>query len=178
MYRETWPTLARRHGNSALFRNDTGIHGSNNIIGTIHRRILYRINNPEKLTPRKEIPTRVTYPFVNFPRDIQRPKAALFRLTLEEANPKKPSTLTQIFDLKEELEAGSLDHADKRGALIKVVMEDCTIPDFFFRCPGLPWEIEARVGVRRNPQNPNKKQKILGFNAIIDTSVELPTEIK
>jgi len=33
--------------------------------------------------------------------------------------------------------------------------------------------MDARIGVRRNPQNPNRKQKIFGFNAIIDTSIEL-----
>jgi hypothetical protein len=33
--------------------------------------------------------------------------------------------------------------------------------------------MEARIGVRRNPQNPNRKEKIFGFNAVIDTSVEL-----
>jgi hypothetical protein len=33
--------------------------------------------------------------------------------------------------------------------------------------------MEARIGVRRDPQNPNRKQKIFGFNAVIDTSIEL-----
>ena len=33
--------------------------------------------------------------------------------------------------------------------------------------------MDARIGVRRNPQNPNKKEKIFGFNTIIDTSIEL-----
>ena len=33
--------------------------------------------------------------------------------------------------------------------------------------------MEARIGVLRDPQNPNRKQKIFGFNAIIDTSIEL-----
>ena len=44
---------------------------------------------------------------------------------------------------------------------------------FFFKCPKLPADMEARVGVRRDPQNPNRKQKIFGFNAVIDTSVEM-----
>ncbi|GAI92186.1 unnamed protein product, partial [marine sediment metagenome] len=31
----------------------------------------------------------------------------------------------------------------------------------------------ARIGVRRDPQNPNKKQKIFGYNFILSTSVEI-----
>jgi hypothetical protein len=32
--------------------------------------------------------------------------------------------------------------------------------------------MDARIGVRRNPQNPDRIEKIFGFNAIIDTSIE------
>jgi len=34
------------------------------------------------------------------------------------------------------------------------------------------------IGVRRNPQNPNRKQKIFGFNTIIETSIELTLGIE
>lgn len=34
------------------------------------------------------------------------------------------------------------------------------------------------MGVRRNPQNPNRTQKIFGFDAIIDTSIELTLRIE
>lgn len=35
--------------------------------------------------------------------------------------------------------------------------------------------MDARIGVRRNPQNPNRKQSRWrdGFNAVIDTSIEM-----
>jgi hypothetical protein len=32
--------------------------------------------------------------------------------------------------------------------------------------------MDARIGVRRNPKNPDRIEKIFGFNAIIDTSIE------
>jgi len=41
------------------------------------------------------------------------------------------------------------------------------------RCPRLPKDTDARVGVRRDNQNPDKKQKVFGYNAILSTSVEL-----
>jgi len=39
-------------------------------------------------------------------------------------------------------------------------------------CPKLPKDTDARVGVRRHPLYPDKKEKIFGYNAIISTSVE------
>lgn len=41
-----------------------------------------------------------------------------------------------------------------------------------------PFDTDARIGVRRNPQNPNRKEKIFGFNAVIDTSIELSLGIE
>ena len=93
-------------------------------------------------------------------------------LSLEEANPEKPNIFNQIFGFKEELQSAGLDLVVKRGLLTKIVMGDDT-DSFFFRCPKLPADMAARFGVRRNPQNPKRKQKIFGFDAVIDTSIEL-----
>lgn len=149
------------------------------IIENVRRRILYRLNNPEKLIPGKEIRIKVDCPSSSFPEEVTRPKVEVLSLSLEEANPEKPSILNQIFDLKEELQAAGLDIVLKRGILTKIVMgDDARTDSFFFRCPKLPSDREARIGVRRNPQNPDKKQKIFGFDVIIDTSVELTLGIE
>jgi hypothetical protein len=42
----------------------------------------------------------------------------------------------------------------------------------------MPSDLDARIGVRRNPQNPDRTEKIFGFNAIIDTSIELELGIE
>ena len=36
----------------------------------------------------------------------------------------------------------------------------------------------AKIGVRRNPQNPSKKQKIFGYNLVLTTSVELHLKLE
>ena len=36
-----------------------------------------------------------------------------------------------------------------------------------------PTDTEARIGVRRNPKNPEKVEKIFGYDAIITTAIEL-----
>lgn len=45
-------------------------------------------------------------------------------------------------------------------------------------CPKLPKDTDARIGVRRDPQNPDKLQKIFGYNLVLSTSVELHLQIE
>jgi hypothetical protein len=110
---------------------------------------------------------------------VQRPKVEVLTLSLVGSNPENPSIFNQIFSLKDKLESANLDLVVKRGVFTKFVMgEDIKSDSFSFRCPKLPFDTDARIGVRRNPQNPNRKQKIFGFNAVIDTSIELDLGIE
>jgi hypothetical protein len=36
----------------------------------------------------------------------------------------------------------------------------------------MPYDRDARIGVRRNPSNPDKTEKIFGYNAVITTAIE------
>jgi hypothetical protein len=189
-----FPTNARYKG-CTYFCSECEFIEFKGIIENVRQRILCRLNNPEKIVPGKEIRIRVECPSPNYPDDVKRPKVEVLTLSLEEANPEKPTTQTagkpsrqtagkpsifnQIFSLQEELQRASLDLVVKRGVITKIVMEDSITTDsFFFRCPKLPSDTDARIGVRRNPQNPNRKQKIFGFDAIIDTSIELTLGIE
>jgi hypothetical protein len=40
------------------------------------------------------------------------------------------------------------------------------------RCPKLPYDRDARIGVRRMPSNPDKTEKVFGYNAVITTPIE------
>jgi hypothetical protein len=173
-----FPTNARYKG-CTYFCSDCEFIEFKGIIENIRRRILYRLTNPEKLVPGKEIRIRVECPSDTFPENVKRPNVEVLTLSLEETNPENPSIFNQIFGLEDELTNANLDLVVKRGIFTKIVMGDDTSTDsFFFRCPKLPSDREARIGVRRNPQNPDKKQKIFGFDAIIDTSVELTLGIE
>ena len=173
-----FPTNARYKG-CTYFCNQCESIEFKGIIEHVRQRILYRLNNPEKIVPGKEIRVKIECPSDNFPEDVQRPRVEVLTLSLVENNPEKPSIFNQIFLLKNELERANLDLIVKRGMFTRFVMgEDIKSDAFFFRCPKLPFDMDARIGVRRNPQNPNKKQKIFGFNAIIDTSIELSLGIE
>jgi hypothetical protein len=181
-----FPTNARYKG-CTYFCGECESIEFKGIIENVRQRILYRLNNPEKIIPGKEIRVKVECPSPNFPEDVQRPKVEVLTLALVERNPEKsntqatdnPSIFNQIFSLKDELESANLDLIVKRGMFTKFsVGDDIKSDSFFFRCPKLPSDTEARIGVRRNPQNPSRKEKIFGFNAVIDTSIELSLGIE
>lgn len=171
-----FPTNARYKG-CTYFCDECNSIEFKGIIENVQRRILYRLNNPEKIVPGKQIRVRAECPSPNFPDHVKRPKVELLTLSLESANPEKASIFNQTFDLEEKLQSAGLDLVVKRGVLTKIVMGD-DIDSFFFRCPKLPSDMDARIGVRRDPQNPNRKQKIFGFDAVIDTSIELTLGIE
>ena len=149
------------------------------IIENVRQRVLYRLEHPETIIPGKQIRIKVDCPSDNFPEGVKRPKVEILTLCLEPANPENPSIFNQIFGLKDQLQQAGLDLVVKRGIFTKFVMGDNpSTHSIFFRCPKLPSDTDARIGVRRNPQNPNRKQKIFGFNAIIETSIELTLGIE
>jgi hypothetical protein len=168
-----FPTNARYKG-CTYFCKDCEMIEFQGIITNVRQRILYRLADPARIILGKEIRIKADCPSNRFPDHVPRPKVEVFTLCLREANPDKPSIFNQIFGIQEELQRAGLDLIVKRGLITKIVMGESAQSDsFFFRCPKLPADMDARIGVRRNPQNPNRKQKIFGFNAITDTSIEL-----
>jgi hypothetical protein len=147
------------------------------LIQSVRKRILRRLSEPERIVPGKEIKIKGECPSPNFPEDIKRPKVELLVLTLQQANPERPSPLNQLFALRDELAELNLDLVAKRGLLHAINLAD-EVDSFCFSCPKLPRDMEARIGVRRNPQNPDRKEKIFGFNAVIGTAVELTLGIE
>jgi len=145
------------------------------IIENVRQRILYRLADPARIIPGKEIRIKVPCPSSNFPDDVKRPNVEVLTLFLKEADrAERPSVFNRIFALEKELHETRLDLMVKKGVITRIEIRESISSDaFFFRCPKLPADMEARIGIRRDPQNPNRKQKIFGFNAIIDTSIEL-----
>ncbi len=151
------------------------------IIENVRRRVRYRLNHPDEEALHKEIRIKVECPSSRFPEDakIPRPKVEVLTLALQDTDPEKPSIFNQIFGVQEELQRENLDLIVNRGVFTEIILGDSAKTDsFFFRCPKLPHDTDARIGVRRNPKNPDRIEKIFGFNAIIDTSIELDLGIE
>jgi hypothetical protein len=167
------PTSARYKG-CTHFCKDCEFVEFKDIVKTVRNKILYRFSDPAKLIPGKQIRIFTECPSQKFPSEVKRPKVEVLTLCLQPADPEKPSIFNQAFDLKPELAKAGLDLVVKGGIITKVVLdENAEIDPFSFRCPKLPSDLSARIGVRRDPQKPDRKQKIFGFNAVIDTSIEL-----
>jgi hypothetical protein len=173
-----FPTNARYKG-CTHFCSDCNAIELKGIIDNVRQRILYRLADPKRIVLGKEIRIKADCPSPKFPSDVPRPKVEVFSLCLQEANPDTPSILNQIFGLQNELQKVGLDLVQKRGVITGINLDGNTKTDsFFFRCPRLPADMDARIGVRRNPQNPHRKQKIFGFNAVIDTAIDLELGIE
>jgi hypothetical protein len=99
-------------------------------------------------------------------------------LSLKVADPEQPSPFSNIFGVQEALKPHGLDVSVKKINFHSINLDP--IDSFsvasrtdFFRCPKIPSDQEARIGVRRNPKNPDKVEKVFGYNAVMATSIEL-----
>ncbi|MDI6765033.1 MAG: transposase [Thermodesulfobacteriota bacterium] len=141
------------------------------LIENVRRRILYKLQDSKRLALGREIKVRVDCPSTRFPEEIQKPKVELMTLSLKIADPEHPSLFNKIFGLEERLKDHGLDVIVRKINFHSISLDQ--IDSFFFRCPKLPSDTEARIGVRRNPKNPDKVEKVFGYNAIMTTSIEL-----
>lgn len=145
-----FPTNARYKG-CTWFEKECNCVEFIGIIDKIHRRVLYRLNSPNRKSLFKELRVKIECPSKRFPinPNIKRPKVEVIALCLQEADPEKPSIFNQTFGLKEELQQAGLDPVVKRGVFTEIVLKDSAKTDSFsFRCPKMPHDLDARIGVR------------------------------
>ena len=141
------------------------------LIENVRRRILYKLEDPKRVALGREIKVRVDCPSTRFPENIPKPKVELLTLSLKVADPEQPNPFNKIFGVEDELNTQGLDLVIRKINFHSINIDQ--IDSFFFRCPKLPSDTEARIGVRRNPKNPDKVEKVFGYNAVLTTSIEL-----
>jgi len=143
-----------------------------NIISKVRDRIIRRLNDLSHYNLNKEIRIHTDCPHT-LPEDVKKkPKIELFafRLAFTDHNPTPAQINTaKLFQVEKDLK--------KQQLVINTIRSNITTIDyhtgaFTVKCPKMPKDIEAKIGVRRDPKNPDKKEYIFGFNAIITTSVE------
>jgi hypothetical protein len=172
-----YPTWARYKG-CTYFCELCSCITVDDVIDKVKNRILYRLNNMAEKNMGSEIRVYVECPSTRFPEEVKKPKIELFAFKLAFSD----GELTQeqrntaiVFDVFEELEKQQLCIKKIRSNLTAINPDDGSIT---ICCPKLPKDTDARIGVRRNPQNPDKKQKIFGYNLVLTTSVELQLKIE
>lgn len=155
-----------------------------NIIDKVHNRILYRLNKIDENNLGSEIRVYTTCPSESFPekdhkgKKIKRPKVELFtcKLAFSDGNlPTAQRNTAILFGVDDELEKQGLCIQTLHSNITGIDPDDGSIS---ISCPKLPKDTDARIGVRRNPKNPDKKEKIFGYNLVLSTSVELQLKLE
>ena len=139
---------------------------------------LYRLNNIAENNMGSEVRVYTECPSDRFPQDVKKPRIELFafRLAFDDGELSREQVNTAIlFGVKEELDKQNLCINTIRSNISCINLDDGSMT---IKCPKLPTDTDAKIGVRRNPQNPNKKQKIFGYNLVLTTSVELHLKIE
>jgi hypothetical protein len=172
-----YPSVARYRG-CCCFNDSCASITVDNVTQKVHDRVLYRIQDPAQIVPGKECRVRTECPNPNFPEDVKRPKITILSFTLENASEELStvdSNNLKFFRVEEPLAKHGLvlrfRESNVHGISVSSIISEPS-ESFRFRCPKLPYDRDARIGVRRLPSNPNKIEKIFGYNAIITTSIE------
>ena len=150
----------------------------NDVIGKVKDRIFYRLNHLTENSLGSECRVTTDCPSSKFPQDIPKPKIELFtfRLAFSDGLPTSEQINTaSLFGLKEELEKEHLVINTLKSNVVGIDLETGALT---IRCPKFPKDTDARIGVRRDPKNPDRKEKIFGYNAVLSTSVELLLHIE
>ncbi len=178
-----YPTWARYKG-CTYFCDQCGCISVDNIIDKVKNRILYRLDNLSQNNLGSEIRVYTQCPSDRFPEkdksgnEIKKPKIELFafRLAFADGQPTEEQNNTAVlFKVKENLDKQNLCINTIRSNVSCINLDDGSMT---MCCPKLPKDTDAKIGVRRNPQNPSKIQKIFGYNLVLTTSVELHLKIE
>lgn len=172
-----YPTWARYKG-CAYFCNQCASITVEDVLGKVKNRILYRLNNLSNNNLGSEVRVYTQCPSARFPEEVKKPKIELFafRLAFAEGELTEEQNNTAIlFGVEEELLKQHLCIQTIRSNVSFINPDDGSIT---ISCPKLPKDTDARIGVRRDPKNPDRKEKIFGYNLVLSTSVELHLKIE
>ena len=178
-----YPTWARYKG-CTYFCDQCAHIKVDDVIEKVRNRILYRLNNRAENNLGSEARVHTDCPSDRFPEkdkngnEIKKPKIELFafKLAFTDGEPTEEQINTAIlFGVDEELNRQQLCINTLRSNVTHIDFNDGSIT---ICCPKLPKDTDARIGVRRNPKNPDKIEKIFGYNLVLSTSVELQLKIE
>ena len=169
-----YPTWARYKGCTYFCEGCSSIKVPD-VYGKVRNSILYRLNNMAKSNLGSEVRVHVGCPSNRFPKDMEtkKPRIEVFAFRLAyidgELTTEQKNTAV-IFGVDEELARQQLCIQTIRSNLSNLDPIDGSL---IISCPKLPKDTDAKIGVRKDPKNPDKTQKIFGYNAVLTTSVEI-----
>jgi len=178
-----YPTWARYKG-CTWFCDQCSCITVKNVTGKVKNRILYRLNNLAQNNLGSEVRVYTECPSDRFPekdkhgKEIKKPKIELFAFRLAFVNgqiSEEQRNTAILLGVEEELHKQQLCINTLRSNVASIDFYDSSMT---ICCPKLPKDTDARIGVRRNPKNPNQIEKIFGYNLVLSTSVEVHLQIE
>jgi hypothetical protein len=172
-----YPTWARYKG-CTYFCDQCSCITVEDVIGKVKNRILYRLNNMAEQNLGSEVRVYTQCPSHRFPLEVKKPKIELFAFRLAFADGEltdEQKNTAILFGVEQHLQQQQLCINTLRSNVTNINFTDGSMS---ICCPRLPKDVDARIGVRRNTQNPDRKQKIFGYNLVLTTSVELQLNIE
>ena len=148
------------------------------VLDRVKKQVFYRLNNLSRVDLEKSFKIKIDCPCDTLPEKIKRPKieALVMKISVMDGSESQNQINTAIlFGVKEQL--------DKQGLCLEIIRSKIfeVAPDLdrvALRCPKIPKDTDARIGVRNDPKNSAKKQKIFGYNMVLSTSVEVHLKLE
>ena len=168
------PTFARYRGCNYACENCAEIRVGRDFIPYIRNRILKLLERPSLLRPDKTYRAFTKCPKGTLPNDVKPPSIKVCEFKLLTFNPElfnEKDQTAKVFGLEDALSKTNLMLVPIRSNIsrIKLNLQDNPL---FVRCPRIPRDLEAKIGCRRSKYNPDKTEKIFGFQVIISTTIE------
>ena len=143
-----------------------------NVVARVKKQIMYRLNNFNKINLDKAFMIKCECPYVPENKQYKKnPKFEVLCLKLGHVDEKptiEQNQTAMLFNVAKELDKHDLFIDTIRSNMTEINLES---GDVILKCPKIPKDTDAKIGVRRNPKN-GKKQKIFGYNLVLSTSVE------
>lgn len=168
------PTFARYRGCNYASCDCSSIRVTGDFITKTRTRILSMLENPSSIPIDKELHAYAKCPKATLPNNVKPPSIQVCAFKLLPYNPdlvNDNDQTTKLLGIENALNNHNLMLVPIRTNISKI---DLNLKDnpVYVRCPKMPYDLDAKIGYRRSKYNPQKKEKVFGYQIVISTSVE------
>ena len=173
-------SFARYRGCNYATSDCACIRVSGDFISHTRYRILKLLENPHSIPIDKELRSFAKCPKGTLPNGVKPPSIQVCAFKLLPFNPEtfdENDQTTKLFGLEDELKNHNLMLVPIRTNISKIDLNLIDNP-VYLKCPRMPYDLDAKIGYRRSKYNPDKKEKVFGYQLIISTSIEPDTGLE
>lgn len=173
-------SFARYRGCNYATPDCVCIRVSGDFISNTRTRILKLLDNPSSIPIDKELRSYTKCPKGTLPNDVKPPSIQVCAFKLLPLNPElidENDQTLKLFGLEDALKNHNLMLVPIRSNISKIDLNLVDNP-VYVKCPRMPFDLDAKIGYRRSKYNPDKKEKVFGYQVIISTTIEPETGLE